>query len=547
VGLAGSWLGGVVLGIGLASGLGLFAMSTRQRADSLETHSHVDFLDRLHLPVFGVQVGTNQVAVDVSGVLGRPRIVSPPLVPAERGLGGVLDGFLSAAGSLPPFLDRDEALDVPLDLEDLSGPSATLLGLEARFAELAEQLDAGFAALRAPSYELPVVAADDDALPLIREHAHSGDMPGEWHVRTHVPSTVVAQVLSSSTAVAAVEDHQGTANLVDRARHGLGEVAHQFDVVRSGSFETSIFEHLDMLDTSGSLAAFNFYCPTCNAEQMARITSRSYDHAAEGVDERIDLNREARLFLEPASGRWTCQLCSGITRSPIPVHRAMDEALLPAFDALTRQFHSERLAVYSDIYNQKLRYRQEAEQQLDELRRVNRAEVDQTMQQMRALAAEVGEGEAAMARIAQLMRSYESLQEGRLGEIAQRAEGFQTEIERSHAQFVQEYRETVRDELTKIKSEIEHYAQLEHRDQKLRDEVAKANLAANERSAAANERSADANEKSAAVAAAQAKRMGMDDKSWLVDPFGAVGRGVDSMAIGVGLKSELDVGKEKKV
>ena len=49
------------------------------------------------------------------------------------------------------------------------------------------------------------------------------------------------------------------------------------------------------------------------------------------------------------------------------------------------------------------------------------------------------------------------------------------------------------------------------------------------------------------MAAAQAKRMGMDDKSWLVDPFGAVGRGVDSMAIGVGLKSELDVGKEKKV
>ena len=164
VGATLSWLGGLVLAASAAVCLGLYGWQTGRRADALETVSHAEFLDRLHLPVFGATVGERQVAVDVSGLLGRPRCVSPPLVPDERGLGGVLDGFLGAARSLPPFLERDEALDVPLDLKDPSGPSATLLGLEARFAELAEQLDAGFAALHSPSYDLPVISSDDDNL-----------------------------------------------------------------------------------------------------------------------------------------------------------------------------------------------------------------------------------------------------------------------------------------------------------------------------------------------------------------------------------------------
>lgn len=540
LGLTLSWMLGAVLAAGACAMLALFGLSTVQRADALRCDNDVGFLDRLHLPVHVAPVGQHQVAIDGSGLLARPRLVSPPQVPNETGLASVLADFLDAANTLPPLLVQDEILDVPMDPKVADGPSATLLGLEARLADLAGQLDMGFAALQVPTYNLPMIAEADEAFALVNEHAHASPMPGEWVAGLHEPQRILTELRATAAAVNAVEGRTGAATLVGSARTGLSTVADRFDVARTDSFQGSVFGPLDLLEASGSLAAFNFYCPTCNAAEVGRVRSRSYNHGADGVDDRIELNREARLCLNVESGRWTCQLCGGMTRTPLPIHRAMDEALLPAFDALTRQFHTDRLTIYSDIYDQKLRYRQEAEQQLDELRRANRAEVDQTMQQIRTLAAEAGEGEAALTEIGRLLGSYESLQEGRLAEIARRADRFQQEIEQSHDAWAQEYRETVNHEMQSMKADIEQCAQLERRETQLRDESLR-------RAAEAAERTADASEKSAAVAAADAKQRGMDKKSFLLDPLGQTKRVFDGALIDVGFKSELEVGKGKKV
>jgi hypothetical protein len=556
-GLVGATAGG---GAGLTAGLVVGLVSALVSAGvaiwatvqvrRVKTCGQVGFQDRLHLPVHIAQVGKYRVAADLSGVLAPPRTIAPPIVPNGSGLSALMLELADACQALPPLLEMDEAYDVQLSDQTADG-FATLVGLEAKLAELIDQVTLGLTAIETPQYRPQALAKGDPALAVVREHAHRFSMPGELRLETNAAEAIVREVGATLGSVSEGQVPGGAATVVRTAHQLLSTLNEQFDIARSGSFQSAIFDQLGSLERCGSLSAFNFYCPRCNGEVLARVRERSYDHAAEGVDERLVLNREARTTLDPDRGLWTCKLCKTVTRHPIPVHRALDEALLPAYDALLRQHHTHRIRVYSDIHDQKLRYRQDAEHQLDELRRANRSEVDQTMEKLRDLVADLGESEAALQKYSQLIRGYSSLQKGRLADIASRADDFQADIEQRHAEWSSSFRAEVRSELARFNSSIEQHAQLAHQEQQLRDETMRRvadgmeELNTTQREALdVSKKNLTANEKAAAVSATWAREMGWD-KPPVYQPVERLKHNIEGGMVDLGLKKGVSVGKEQ--
>ncbi len=144
--------------------------------------------------------------------------------------------------------------------------------------------------------------------------------------------------------------------------------------------------------------AFNFYCPSCsetlNRELLARDYSVQHEHSAT----RPQYDSNTRCVWLADERCWQCRTCSQTTATPLPVHKALDELLLPAYDRLMEENKNERLRIYRGARDGESSARNEAERDVEQVHRQGRSTQDTLDWEVKRVEAVLeGEREALVA------------------------------------------------------------------------------------------------------------------------------------------------------
>ena len=190
--------------------------------------------------------------------------------------------------------------------------------------------------------------------------------------------------------------------------------------VRFASLPVGLSPICQTLGEMFHFSAFNFYCPSCNSEVVKDLLSRDYSVQADEDHDPIRYSTNTRCFYDPQSGVWRCRSCESRTTHPIPLHKVLDEVLLPAFDLLMDENKNQRIAVYSDARTREMGSENEMQREVEGLFQRNRGSLERLQYELRMCDAEISGEEAAIESFDAVMQAYDLKQSSAMVGIGKR-------------------------------------------------------------------------------------------------------------------------------
>lgn len=238
---------------------------------------------------------------------------------------------------------------------------------------------------------------------------------------------------------------------------------------------TSLFDKVgpECYDLGAQLdyGAFNFYCPFCNEEQQEELLDRDYGLHSSSDHEPIEYSSNTRCAFLPESRTWRCRTCERETENPIPIHRMLDEVLLPAYDQLMQENKNERLRIYSKARDKERELRERAQSEIDKMRHEHMKDMFELSEEMERLQADVrGEREAirSMENVVDSFRaSQEETKEG-IVEAVERSLRETQKRKKNVERSLDSFKEKVQKEMTK---NVVQYSKTERKEQLKRDKM----------------------------------------------------------------------------
>lgn len=171
---------------------------------------------------------------------------------------------------------------------------------------------------------------------------------------------------------------------------------------------------------SAGESAFNMYCPDCNSDFHATLYGRTYDVQSDQTNEPLNFSANTRRILdydENGEKVWRCVACENETYIPIPVHKMLDELLLPVYDRLMNENQVERLRAHRDARNKEIEYRtamrtESETSQFDHFRRMEALAED-----MRRLQVDIQGDNAALESLRAIIAAYDTKQNAELASV----------------------------------------------------------------------------------------------------------------------------------
>ena len=178
-------------------------------------------------------------------------------------------------------------------------------------------------------------------------------------------------------------------------------------------------ESLDFTMSVGE-SAFNMYCPDCNSDLHATLDGRTYDVQSDQTNEPLNFSANTRCVLdydENGEKVWRCVACENETYIPIPVHKMLDELLLPVYDRLMNENQVERLRAHRDARNKEIEYRtamrtESETSQFDHFRRM-----EALSEEMQRLQVDIQGDNTALESLRAIIAAYDTKQNAELASV----------------------------------------------------------------------------------------------------------------------------------
>lgn len=259
----------------------------------------------------------------------------------------------------------------------------------------------------------------------------------------------------------------------------LGETV-QF-LSESKTYSTSkLLEYSNMIFSCVLKAGFNQYSPTLEAEEIARIREATFDFNDDNTEDYkpFTLKQSSKVRYDLFSNAWVAEDNSR-TNMPFGMNQIQEEILMPLIYNLMNETRIERLKIYNNINDQKMRYKNEWNKDVEAAFRDNRKTGQELLTQITGAFAEYN---AAY----QTYNSYKSTQDTlkKSGDIndsevqekdtqAEQIAGFEIEAKQSSevSQEFQQYMERLQEDIDLKTKQFEHieYYEASLRDSQSRD------------------------------------------------------------------------------
>lgn len=249
---------------------------------------------------------------------------------------------------------------------------------------------------------------------------------------------------------------------------------------RHQSVNEQVIPEFTQFSNLSHYSSFNFYCPNCNNEIAEDLMQRDYSvHNNEDLEpRRFSKNTRCHFLLE--SNAWQCPMCEGITLTPIPLHKSLDEILLPLYDNLMEENKTEREKDYSDVRKKEIHYKNEMKKELETMYFDNLNGILELKDNMEKMHAEI-EGETdAIQFINQSITKYKKLQSDIINSIEDANEAMKMQIQATAQKILADVDRVKDREMELLNRELTELSKAKRLDDERRDSVQRQILSANQ-------------------------------------------------------------------
>ncbi len=261
-----------------------------------------------------------------------------------------------------------------------------------------------------------------------------------------------------------------------RWRH-VTEVLH---LARDFSLRELVAAECMDLGTVIGYSAFNFYCPQCNDTKRKTLLARDYSVQSNQDSDPVTFSPNSRCLFDPDEDVWRCVTCEFETPKPIPMHRMLDEILLPAYDHLMNENKVERVRAHQGIRNKEIENRNSLETELQRTQIEYHSQIDVLGEELERLRVDVSGELVAIRAMEDILRAYEIKQTAVMTDIRTSSAKTDREIRERTAIVVARMNEVKQQEMESLDAEMQLLSGAKRKEDEERDAVQRAILATGE-------------------------------------------------------------------
>ncbi len=226
-------------------------------------------------------------------------------------------------------------------------------------------------------------------------------------------------------------------------------------------------------------SSFNFYCPDCNKEIANELIGRDYSvHNNEDLSpQRFSKNTRCHYLLETNS--WQCPMCDKISISPIPIHKSLDEILMPVYDNLMQENKIIREQDYSDVRRKEIEYKNEMKKEMERMYFENLNGILSLKDDMEKMWAEVDGESEAISFINDSFTRFKNLQSNIIYSIEESNKVIKGEIQKLAEKVLRNVDNVKNREMELLNQELTQLSRAKRIDDERRDSVQRNILEAN--------------------------------------------------------------------
>jgi hypothetical protein len=227
------------------------------------------------------------------------------------------------------------------------------------------------------------------------------------------------------------------------------------------------------LDLSNAIqySAFNFYCPECNHEVSDEIINRDYSLQQNKKNPPVFFSINSKCMYNPENQRWICPTCETNTSAPIPIHKTLDEVLMPTFDKLMDENKNERLKIHDNFCTREIDNTNEMEKEIESGFYEHLNHIYSLTDEMERLKAEImGENEAVKS-ILEVAEAYNYRQSKVMDIIHDDCERINAEIIEKTNNVVADMDSYKEEQMGLLAQELQHLSKVKRVEDEKRDAV----------------------------------------------------------------------------
>jgi hypothetical protein len=183
---------------------------------------------------------------------------------------------------------------------------------------------------------------------------------------------------------------------------------HALDVIRAG-VGPNLKDHFIGGNNFMQNLAFNFYCPHCNDAVTSGILNETYSVHSQSAGTRRSFSRNTRCQFDAIDNMWKCPVCEKKIVMPIPMHKALDELLLPVMEKLLEEHQVEREKRYSETRSREMEYRRALKTRMDEVNYNNINDILRLEDEMDKIRVEISGLNEAIEKQREMARHYKQI------------------------------------------------------------------------------------------------------------------------------------------
>jgi hypothetical protein len=162
---------------------------------------------------------------------------------------------------------------------------------------------------------------------------------------------------------------------------------------------------------------FHFYCPECNRPTAELLLQRDYSVQAPSPGQAVTFSPSTRCVRRPNEDVWRCLACERETTAPIPIHRMLDELILPVYDRLMEEHKVERLKAHAKARSDELSLQNQREAELEKTRSEGLTQLYALSEELERFRAEIAGEYEAIDSMLPILTAYSLHQEATVMQI----------------------------------------------------------------------------------------------------------------------------------
>ena len=239
--------------------------------------------------------------------------------------------------------------------------------------------------------------------------------------------------------------------------------------------QLSLFEHVGPdcyeIGTQLNYAAFNFYCPRCNADTQKELLERDYDVHGSGDHPPVRYSENTQCQFLPEPEMWRCKTCEHETEDPIPIHRMLDDVLFPAYDHLMQENKNERLRIHAKAREKERDLQEKADTETDRIRHRHLSRMFELSEEMERIQADIAGEREAIASMEDLLLNYKEAQNQAVRKIEQFTDKIHEETRRRTERVLEKVDVVKEQEMRTLGREMKKFSKSQRIEDERRDSI----------------------------------------------------------------------------